>query len=245
MFTQIFCICVYTGAVSDGQMPAPARAGERAYQALRTDIIEWRLPPGSMLAEVEQSRRLGVSRTPLREALARLTAEGLAAPQGGRGVVVTDISLDHIHELFEVRRALDCQAAALAAERREDGVFESLRAELADAGALLDGADPSRHRYFDLVHRMDEAIDEAARNQYLLQAQRNLRTHLVRVRRLATDHPGRLLAAASEHALIAKAIEARDAPLAIAATQVHLNNSLEHVLSAEEPVIRREEPIHG
>lgn len=231
--------------MSEEQTAAPARAGERAYQALRADIIEWRLPPGSMLAEVEQSRRLGVSRTPLREALARLTAEGLAAPQGGRGVVVTDISLDHIRELFEVRSALDCQAAALAAERRDDGVFESLRAELANAGTLLDGDDPSRRRYFDLVRRMDAAIDEAADNQYLLQAQRNLRTHLVRIRRLATDHPARLLAAASEHALIAKAIEARDAPLAVAATQVHLNNSLEHVFSAEEPAVIREEPIHG
>lgn len=238
-------ICVYTGAVSNGQTLAPARAGERAYQALRADIIEWRLPPGSMLAEVEQSRRLGVSRTPLREALARLTAEGLTAPQGGRGVVVTDISLDHIHELFEVREALDCQAAALAAERRKDGVFEGLRAELAGANALLDGGDPSRRRYFDLVARMDAAIDEAAANQYLLQAQRNLRTHLVRVRRLASDNPERLLAAASEHALIAKAIESRDAPLAIAATRVHLNNSLEHVLSADEPGTIREEPLHG
>ncbi|MHA7173623.1 GntR family transcriptional regulator [Arthrobacter monumenti] len=231
--------------MSNGQTPAPARAGERAYQALRADIIEWRLPPGSMLAEVEQSRRLGVSRTPLREALARLTAEGLAAPQGGRGIVVTDISLDHIHELFEVREALDCQAAALAAGRRKDGVFEELRIELAGADALLDGGDPSRRRYFDLVSRMDAAIDEAAANQYLLQAQRNLRTHLVRVRRLASDNPERLLAAASEHALIAKAIESRDAPLAIAATRVHLNSSLEHVLSADEPGTIREEPIHG
>ncbi len=198
-----------------------------------------------MLAEVEQSRRLGVSRTPLREALARLTTEGLAAPAGGRGVVVTDISLENVHELFDVRQALDCRAAALAAERRADGVFESLRAELANAGTLLHGADPSRQGYFDLVARMDDAIDEAADNQYLLQAQRNLRTHLVRVRRLATDHPERLLAAASEHALIATAIEARDGPLAVAATQVHLHNSLEHVLSAEEPVIPREESING
>ena len=56
------------------------RASERAYAALREDIVEWRLPPGTLLAEVEQAERLGVSRTPLREALGRLTAEGLTAP---------------------------------------------------------------------------------------------------------------------------------------------------------------------
>ena len=79
------------------------RASDKAYAALRDDIIEWRLAPGTVLAEVEQSERLGVSRTPLREALSRLTAEGLATTAGGRGVVVTDISLEDIDELFELR----------------------------------------------------------------------------------------------------------------------------------------------
>ena len=68
------------------------RASDKAYAALRDDIIEWRLLPGTVLAEVEQSARLGISRTPLREALSRLTAEGLTTTAGGRGVVVTDIS---------------------------------------------------------------------------------------------------------------------------------------------------------
>jgi len=72
------------------------RASDKAYAALRDDIIEWRLAPGTVLAEVEQSERLGVSRTPLREALSRLSAEGLTTTAGGRGVVVSDISLDDI-----------------------------------------------------------------------------------------------------------------------------------------------------
>ena len=82
---------------------APATAPTAA---LREDIIEWRLPPGTVLGEVEQAERLGVSRTPLREALGRLTAEGLTRTAGGRGVVVTDISLEHIDELFELRETL-------------------------------------------------------------------------------------------------------------------------------------------
>src|ERR671921_2250844 len=105
------------------------RASDRAYAALREDIVEWRLLPGTVLAEVEQSERLGVSRTPLREALSRLTAEGLTTA-GGRGVVVTDISLDDIDELFELRETLECKAAALAAERGDAALFEQLRKEL-------------------------------------------------------------------------------------------------------------------
>jgi len=96
------------------------RASDRAYAALRDDIIEWRLRPGAVLAEVEQSARLGISRTPLREALSRLTAEGLTTAAGGRGVVVTDISLEDIDELFELRETLEGKAAALAAGRRRE-----------------------------------------------------------------------------------------------------------------------------
>ena len=63
------------------------RAGERAYRELRADIVSWRLVPGQVLGEVDLSERLGISRTPVREALSRLTAVGLTAPHNRRGVV--------------------------------------------------------------------------------------------------------------------------------------------------------------
>lgn len=209
------------------------RASERAYWALREDIVEWRLPPGTVLGEVEQAERLGVSRTPLREALGRLTAEGLAAPHSGRGVVVTAISLDTAAELFELRTALECQAASLAARRGDPAVFKRLQQEFASAAQLLRGDDPARHDYYALVGRLDRAIDEAIDNAYLLQALKNLRVHLVRIRRLAKDNPERLLAAATEHANIAGAIAAGDGQLAAAATAVHLYQSLEHLKTTQ------------
>jgi DNA-binding GntR family transcriptional regulator len=204
------------------------RASDRAYAALRDDIIEWRLLPGTVLAEVEQSARLGVSRTPLREALSRLTAEGLTAA-GGRGVVVTDISLDDIDELFELRETLEGKAAALAAQRGDAAVFRKLQEELLEAPALLNSPDPARHDYYELVGRLDAAIDAAISNSYLAQAMRSLRVHLVRVRRLAADDQTRLTAAAAEHAAIAEAIAAGNPRLAEAATTVHLHRSLSHV----------------
>ena len=87
-------------------MAVSRRASDRAYQTLRDEIVEWELRPGSVLGEVEQSTRLGVSRTPLREALTRLMADGLVSSQSGRGLVVTDLSLASIREIFEVRQAL-------------------------------------------------------------------------------------------------------------------------------------------
>jgi DNA-binding GntR family transcriptional regulator len=212
------------------------RASERAYEALREDIIEWRLLPGTVLAEVEQSERLGVSRTPVREALSRLTAEGLTTAAGGRGVVVTGVSLEDIDELFELRETLEGRAAALAAERGDPATFRGLQHELLEAPKLLAVEDPARHDYYALVGRLDSAIDSAASNSYLAKAMRGLRVHLVRIRRLAADDAGRLTVAASEHAAIAEAIADRNPRLAEAATRLHLHRSLSHVKATHTPL---------
>ncbi|QSZ50966.1 GntR family transcriptional regulator [Arthrobacter sp. D5-1] len=215
------------------------RASDRAYNALREDIIEWRLRPGTVLAEVEQSERLGVSRTPIREALGRLTAEGLTTAAGGRGVVVTDISLESIDELFELRETLEVRAAALAAQRGEPGIFAELHTQLLLAPELLRDDDPARHEYYALVGRLDDAIDAAVSNSYLAQAMRSLRVHLVRVRRLAADDTARLHAAAAEHAAIAEAIAAGKPRLAEAATTVHLHRSLTHVKATHTTALKQ------
>ena len=73
------------------------KASDRAYLTLRGEILDAELRAGTVLAEVEQSQRLGVSRTPLREALSRLIAEGLVSTHSGRGVVVTDVSAEQRH----------------------------------------------------------------------------------------------------------------------------------------------------
>jgi DNA-binding GntR family transcriptional regulator len=208
------------------------RASDRAYIALREDIVEWRLPPGTVLAEVEQAARLGISRTPLREALGRLTAEGLTVPHTGRGVVVAAVSLENVTELFELRTALECQAAALAAVRGEPAIFRQLQQEFLAAAEAMRGSAPDPQAYYELVAGLDAAVDRAADNQYLNQAMGNLRVHLVRIRRLARDNPARLLASAAEHANIAGAIADGDSQVAAAATRIHLHQSLEHFKDA-------------
>jgi DNA-binding GntR family transcriptional regulator len=219
-------------------MAIPLRASERAYQALRDDIIEWRLAPGTILGEVEQAARLGVSRTPLREGLSRLMTDGLVASQSGRGLVVTGVSVDNIRELFDVRKALEVKAVRLAAVQHTGTTFVDLEREFEAVPELLALGDSDRSAYFDLVRRFDGAVDDAVSNDYLIGALNSLRTHLVRVRRLAKDNPERLAAAAREHLLIVQAIVARDAELAAHATHVHLHHALTSALAmaAESPL---------
>lgn len=206
------------------------RASDRAYAALHADILEWRLSPGDVLAEVEQSARLGVSRTPLREALTRLVADGLATPHTGRGVVVSTVSLTAVADLFDVRLPLECAAARLAAHRGDPAAFSALAGEFGAAARLIDD-DGRRPDYYALVARLDDEIDAAARNPYLLRAQRPVRTQLARIRRLARDDTARLLASAREHEQIAVALGRGNADLAEASVRVHLHNSLEHLLA--------------
>ena len=210
------------------------RASDRAYSRLREQILDGELAPGAVLGEVEQSTRLGVSRTPLREALARLTSDGLVSTHSGRGVVVTDVDLGRIGELFEVRSALEEQAARLAARRRDPVVFEALREEFRRAHELLENDDPAKHDYYALVARLDAAIDEAAQNPLLVSTLAGVRTHVARIRRLSHDDPERLREAAREHLVIVDAIVDGSESLAAHATQLHLYRSLKNILGSIE-----------
>ncbi len=205
------------------------RASDRAYATLLDEIQSGMLPPGTVLAETEQASRLGVSRTPLREALGRLAAAGLVVQQSPRVTVVSDIDADDIRELFELRRALEETAAQLAALRGSRPAFAAIAAGLDDV--RLD-AGAGRDTYYALIAEFDAAIDDAVANDYLTAALRTVRTHLVRVRRLARDNPERLAASVAEHRLIASAIAAGDAELAAHATHVHLHNALSSVLAS-------------
>ncbi|MFH8251334.1 GntR family transcriptional regulator [Microbacterium sp. B2969] len=205
------------------------RASDRAYLTLLDEIQSGRLAPGAVIGEVEQASRLGVSRTPLREALGRLAADGLVVQQSPRVTVVSDVDAGDIRGLFELRRALEETAARLAAERGDAADFALLAREF--AAASLDGA-AATDDYYALIARFDEALDAAVANDYLTSALRTVRTHLVRVRRLARDNPGRLTASVAEHRLIASAIAARDADLAAHATHVHLHNALASILGS-------------
>jgi DNA-binding GntR family transcriptional regulator len=205
------------------------RASDRAYRALRTEILEGELPAGTVLAEVEQSVRLGVSRTPLREALARLASDALVSTHSGRGVVVTDVSIERVNELFEVRQALEEQAARLAARRRDPAVFTALQAEFRRAHELIEQGETGLREYYDLVARLDEAIDSAVRNEFLVSTLAGVRTHIARIRRLSADNPERLREAAREHLTIVDAIVDGSESLAAHATQLHLYRSLRNI----------------
>jgi DNA-binding GntR family transcriptional regulator len=210
------------------------RSSEIAYERLREDIIHWRLRPGAALAEVELAERLGVSRTPVREALLRLTAEGLVSTDGGRTATVSAVSPDHIRDLCELWEALETQAALLAARRREASVFEALRKNVLEglAGTGHPGAEADA---IPIGSSLFTAIREAAGNVYLANALHDLRGPLERIRRYSHRGPRRLSEYTAEQLLIIEAIIDQNETLAVQATAVHLHNSLAQLLRGIPP----------
>ena len=211
--------------------PAPERASDRAYRVLRDEILDGILPAGTVLLEVEQAARLGVSRTPLRSAVARLVADGLVAGRSGRGFSVTEMSVESVNDLYELREALEERAAALAARGADRSAFAMLRERFVQAPALLEAGEDGIHRYYALIDEFDAAIDAAVDNPFLVGALDTVRTHLARIRRVARGNKARLRQAAAEHLLILDAIIDGDAALAAHATHVHLHLSLVSVLA--------------
>lgn len=206
------------------------RESDRVYATLLDEIQRGVLSPGTVLGEVEQASRLGVSRTPVREAIGRLTSDGVAAQISPRITAVTDFDAGDIRALFEVRRALEECTVRLAATRGNREVFSELAK--AFAAAHPEDGDLAVDGYYELIARFDAAVDAAVDNTYFTNALRTIRTHLARARRLARDNSKRLHASVAEHQLIAEAIASGDAELAAHATHIHLHNALTAILAS-------------
>jgi len=208
-------------------------ATDEAYERIRDEIMSWKLPPGSLIAEIDTADRLGVSRTPLRAALARLAHDGLVITERGRTAVVSEVSAAKVRNLFELRYALETHAARLAAERADPTVFAALADRFAHAVATVSdtaGAD----ELLAATSAFEEAIQESLANPAYAGPMRTIPLHLARARLTVRNDYGRLRASASEYLAICEAIVAGDPEAAVAATVAHLSAALAAILDVIE-----------
>jgi len=194
------------------------------WEELREAIIELRLRPGEPLREVALAEQLGVSKTPLREAFARLEQEGLVETTSFKGAVVTGYSERDLNEIYELRTLLEGAAARSAAERSSAETLDELRdvvvrsRELRDMGDLVGLA--------ELLGRFDLIVYSQVTNQRIGALIENLRAHLTRIGKLTEAIPGRVEASVEEHAVIVDAIVARDPDEAERLMRVHIGSVL-------------------
>jgi DNA-binding GntR family transcriptional regulator len=201
---------------------------EEVADRLRLMITEGELEPGARLNERVLCERLGVSRTPLREAFKVLAAERLIELNPNRGASVVALSRENVVELFELMGALEGLSGQLAAERRTE-------AELAEIRALhfeMLAAHSRRElpAYYDLNRRIHLAISRAARNAMLAETYDSVNTRIQNLRFRSNFNQVKWDHAVSEHRQMLEALERRDAPALRAALELHLRNKRDAVL---------------
>lgn len=216
-----------TRATHPGRAVATTIKG-RAYEHIRQGILDATIPVGSAISEYQLAKQIGVSRTPVREALKLLEQEGLVRSVVRRGTFVADLTVRDIVEIYQVRTQLEALAARVAAERMNP----------TDLKGLVDGLDRAerlaRQGRLDAAREHDrnlhKALIESTSNGRLTQILSTLDDQVHRIRQQALSNATRVPAMLTEHRAVLSAIEEHDPNAAEKAMRDHLVAARENAI---------------
>jgi len=205
------------------------------FETLRDAIIKQVLKPGERLMEIQLADEMGVSRTPVREAIRKLELEGLVVMVPRKGAYVAGVSMKDIHEVYEVRAALEMLAVSLAAERITDEELDALeRQVLRESEAEANADEHSLDNIIYIDSSFHDIIYQAAHNQRLVQFVNILQEQLQRFRAASLSRPGRSKTALDEHKQIVEALAERNGELAAKLAKEHIENAENAMISGME-----------
>jgi DNA-binding GntR family transcriptional regulator len=220
--------------------PGPSKA-DQVHAQLKEEIELGELAPGTSLSELSLVERTGASRTPVREALRRLAAEGLVDLTPRLGARVSRVSAQSVRDLFEFRQLLEPVAIrqateTAAADPEVRRTFTSMRTEFTRIQRRVPSQARSR-AFYEVADRFDWAIIHATRNEHLRRTIAELRPHTARLRNLSHLDPQRTDVSVGEHVAICDALLAGDAGTAASLIAEHLAQSVRTIFRnlAEAP----------
>ena len=202
---------------------APRALYEEVAELLRQRIFSRELEPGSWIDELKLAEEYGISRTPLREALKVLAAEGLVTMKVRRGAYVTEVSDKDLADVYHLLALLESDGAGVVAEHATD----AQRSELQALHAELEAAVKDRERFFALNERFHIRLLEIADNRWRQQMVSDLRKVMKLNRHNSLLKTGRISDSLAEHRAIMEALLSRDATLTRQRMQQHFQNGLE------------------
>ncbi len=202
---------------------APRALYEEVAELLRQRIFRRELEPGSWIDEMKLAEEYGISRTPLREALKVLAAEGLVTMKVRRGAYVTEVSDQDLSEVYHLLSLLESDAAGVVAAKASDAELR----ELATLHAELEAAVADRDRFFALNERFHMRLLDIAGNRWRNQMVADLRKVMKLNRHNSLLKSGRIEESLAEHRLVMDALKRRDGPSAVLRMQDHFSNGLE------------------
>lgn len=203
---------------------------EIVFETLRDAIITGKMGPGERLMEIQLAEEMGVSRTPVREAIRKLELEGFVVMVPRKGAYVAGVSIKDIADVFEVRAALEGLAASLAAERITEEELDRLERSIVSINEVSDGKNINKAVESDIdFHDM---LYQASRNQKLITIITNLKEQLQRYRATSLAEEGRTKDAVDEHKQIVEALSERNGELAAELARQHIENAENVMLNA-------------
>jgi DNA-binding GntR family transcriptional regulator len=202
---------------------APRALYEEVAELLRQRIFSRELEPGSWIDELKLAEEYGISRTPLREALKVLAAEGLVTMKVRRGAYVTEVSDKDLADVYHLLALLESDAAGVVAQRASDAEL----AELQSLHSELEAAANDRDRFFALNERFHMRLLEIASNRWREQMVADLRKVMKLNRHNSLFKTGRIDDSLAEHRAIMTALLARNAALTQQRMHEHFRNGLE------------------
>lgn len=205
---------------------------ERVYILLEESILTGEYKRGDALTEMALSKKLGVSRTPIRSALHRLAEDGLIELTPNRGAVVMGVTNDDIVDIYKIRMRLEGLASAMAAERIDKEQIKRLRETVELSEFYLGKCDVEKVKELDT--EFHGIIYKASGNRLLCKILSELHGQTRSYRRVALAVPGRLEKTIEEHKKILTAIESEDAASADELTSLHVENAMNNMIVATE-----------
>lgn len=202
---------------------------ERVYLTLEEEILDGRLHTGDTLTEISLSKRLGVSRTPIRAALHRLAEEGLVSISTNRGAVVEGVSSDDLIDIYKIRMRLEGLASAEAASKISDEDKKRLADSVELAEFYIYKNDTEKLKELD--SQFHNIIYKASDNRLLFKILSELHRNIKAYRKLSLSVPDRLNKSVEEHKEILDAILRGDAEEADKLTERHVGAALDNLLS--------------
>ena len=204
------------------------------FETLRDAIITQVLKPGERLMEIQLADEMGVSRTPVREAIRMLELEGLVVMVPRKGAYVAGVSMKDIHEVYEVRSALEMLAVTLAAERITEEELDALERQVLRESEEEQADDGDLDSIIYIDSSFHDIIYQAAHNQRLVQFINILQEQLQRFRAASLSKPGRSKTALEEHKKIVEALSERNGDLASKLARDHIENAENAMISQME-----------
>ena len=170
-----------SGHLSPIQLDSYRPLRELVCETIRQAIVDGVFSPGERLMEIQLADEMGVSRTPVREAIRKLELEGFVVMIPRRGTYVADISIKDINEVYEIRTSLEVLAAGLAAERISDEELETMQRLLVEIGQHIE--DGNIEKIVEIDTAFHDVLYKASRNGRLAGIINNLREQITVIRR--------------------------------------------------------------